>query len=94
LERSAAADFVESVTPTGLYGGRATILAGVVTSVTGIEKGVHYHRGMVEHVVFFEGSELSAAAYEALPYDTPHVKPGAYKIVFIGEDEEYSDKHY
>jgi hypothetical protein len=73
----------------GLYGGQATIIAGVITSITGLEKGVEYHRGMVEHVVRFEGTKLTAAEYEALPYDTPHIFPGKYKIVLMEDDHRY-----
>jgi hypothetical protein len=73
----------------GLFGGEATIIAGVITSITGLEKGVEYHRGMVEHVVRFEGNKLTAAAYEALPYDTPHISPGKYKIVLMEGEHRY-----
>jgi hypothetical protein len=73
----------------GLFGGEVTIITGVITSITGLEKGVEYHRGMVEHVVRFEGTKLTAAQYEALPYDTPHIFPGKYKIVLVEDEHPY-----
>jgi hypothetical protein len=85
-------DYLEA--DVGLYGGEAIVIAGVVTSVKGMPHGKgmpHYTKGMVEHVAAFNGVSLSKKAYEALPYDTPHVKTGAYKVVFFEDD--YADRY-
>lgn len=85
-------DYIEA--DVGLYGGEAIVIAGVVTSVKGLPHGKgmpHYTKGMVEHVAAFNGVSLSKRAYEALPYDTPHVKAGAYKVVFFEDD--YADRY-
>jgi hypothetical protein len=73
----------------GLYGGKATIVVGAITSVTGLKQGVQYSNGLIEHVVRFEGAKkLTAARYEELPYDTPHIFPGKYKIVLMNGKSE------
>lgn len=90
----ATASSVAKVTSdSGLFGGKATIIVGAITSVEGL-KGVQYSHGLIEHVVRFEGAKkLTAARYEDLPYDTPHIFPGKYKIVLMEgkTDLEYGD---
>lgn len=62
------------------FGGRATIIQGVITSVAGLGDDASYEGGTIEYVAAFEGASLSVAEYEALPQQTPQITPGIYKI--------------
>lgn len=75
--------------PSGMYGGEAIIITAAITSFTGLEKTFEYQHGMVEFVAAFTGTPLTNAAYEALPYDVPHIKPGGYKLVLVGDESHY-----
>jgi hypothetical protein len=75
--------------PSGMYGGEAIIITAAITSFTGLEKTFEYQHGMVEFVAAFNGTPLTNAQYEALPYDVPHIKPGGYKLVLVGDESRY-----
>jgi len=77
----------------GYFGGSATIISGVITSVKGDgQMDVDFEGGVVEHVSSFNGRPLSIAEYESLPDEVSYVTPGSYKIVFLGDelDELYT----
>jgi len=67
------------------FGGRATIIQGVITSVAGLGDDASYEGGTMEYVAAFEGASLSVAEYEALPQQTPQITPGVYKIELTEE---------
>ena len=69
----------------GLYGGRATIVTGVITSAIGCQTGLQHPRGVLEHVTTFEGQPLSVLQYQALPTDTPIIKPGTYRLLLADD---------
>jgi hypothetical protein len=75
--------------PMGMYGGEAIIITAAITSFTGLGKTFEYQHSMLEYVVDFNGKPLTNAQYEALPYDVPHIKPGGYKLVLVGEKGHY-----
>lgn len=69
---------------------QATIVTGLITSITGTEThGVSYHRGLLEYVAAFQGRLLTADDLEDLPFDSPQVEGGAYKLVFMAEDQQH-----
>jgi hypothetical protein len=79
----------EQTKSSGMYGGQAIIITAAITSFTGLETPFEYQHGMMEYVASFDGKALTNAQYEALPYDVPHIKPGAYKLVLVGDESQY-----
>jgi hypothetical protein len=72
-----------------LWGGRAVILSGQVTSATGLRHRSRWGGGLVEFVAQFDGSPLSPAERAALleeSPDTPYVTDKEYSWVFDQED--------
>jgi len=65
----------------GYFGGWATVIKGVITSVDGIKTDRYRVKdGMIEHVSSFNGRPLSAVEYKALSHKLPLITPGSYTI--------------
>lgn len=66
----------------GFFGGRALIITGHITSLTGPPHSHIFKGGLVEHVSrFSQALPLSKAEYGLLPTDVPEIIPGSYKYV-------------
>jgi hypothetical protein len=66
----------------GYFGGRAIIITGYITSITGAPQAHVFRGGLVEHVSrFSQALPLTKAEYGMLPTDVPEVVPGSYKYL-------------
>lgn len=73
-----------------LWGGKAIVLSGQITSVVGPRQDFKFEGGVVEYVAQFHGQPLiGPAAAAALSSDAPYVKDKVYNWVFDEGTEQY-----